>query len=220
MLRRVSAIWLSIGWLTHPYLSYAKQLPVKTYTTADGLPRDRVSCIVPDSRGYIWFCTAEGLSRFDGYRFTTYSVKEGLPHRFVNHVLELRNGLYLIATARGLARFNPALPLGSAGSLVSWHIPEADGLDVATVLFQDRKGEIWCGTPTGLYQIEGVETSQPKFQFVDLGMPKSTSDDRVVQDLLEDRSGVLWIASGSGLYRRWPTGRIDRFTTRFGLPKD
>jgi hypothetical protein len=34
----------------------AEQLPIRTYTTADGLARDRVYKIVPDPRGYLWFC--------------------------------------------------------------------------------------------------------------------------------------------------------------------
>jgi hypothetical protein len=47
-------------------------LPIRSYTTADGLAANRVDCIVPDSRGFIWFCTPEGLSRFDGYRIVSY----------------------------------------------------------------------------------------------------------------------------------------------------
>ena len=51
-------------------LAAGSQLPVKIYTTADGLPSNRINKIVLDSRGYLWFCTQEGLSRFDGYAFT------------------------------------------------------------------------------------------------------------------------------------------------------
>jgi ligand-binding sensor domain-containing protein len=50
------------------------QFPIKTYTTADGLARDQVNCIRRDSRGFLWFCTEEGLSRFDGYKFTNYKL--------------------------------------------------------------------------------------------------------------------------------------------------
>ena|SRR5215475_9314925 len=52
----------------------AEQLPIKIYTTADGLVRDEINRIVQDSHGYLWFCTAEGLSRFDGYKFTNYTT--------------------------------------------------------------------------------------------------------------------------------------------------
>src|SRR5215471_6894990 len=32
----------------------ARRLPIKTYTTADGLARDRVERVVPDNRGFLW----------------------------------------------------------------------------------------------------------------------------------------------------------------------
>src|SRR5213594_1641639 len=54
--------------------SYAERLPLKTYTTADGLAHNVINKIVRDSRGFLWFCTVEGLSRFYGYTFTTYGV--------------------------------------------------------------------------------------------------------------------------------------------------
>ena len=51
----------------------AELLPIKIYTTADGLADDRVNRIGQDSHGVLWFCTAEGLSHFDGYKFTNYT---------------------------------------------------------------------------------------------------------------------------------------------------
>jgi ligand-binding sensor domain-containing protein len=65
--------------LLAPALLHARRLPIKTYTTADGLARDAVYCIVEDSHGFMWFCTAEGLSRFDGYQFTNYRTEQCLP---------------------------------------------------------------------------------------------------------------------------------------------
>lgn len=50
----------------------AEQLPLKYYTTADGLPYDTIARLKQDSRGLIWVCTANGLGRFDGSRFVTY----------------------------------------------------------------------------------------------------------------------------------------------------
>ena len=43
--------------------SRAEQLPIRTYTTAEGLARDQVYKIVTDPRGFLWFCTTDGLSR-------------------------------------------------------------------------------------------------------------------------------------------------------------
>ena len=50
----------------------AAHVPSRVYTTTDGLAHNVVNRIVGDSRGYFWFCTREGLSRFDGSTFVTY----------------------------------------------------------------------------------------------------------------------------------------------------
>jgi ligand-binding sensor domain-containing protein len=42
------------------------------YTSQEGLCNNRINDIAQDSRGFIWFATENGLSRFDGYSFTNY----------------------------------------------------------------------------------------------------------------------------------------------------
>src|SRR2546427_8756227 len=87
--------------------SHPERLPIKNYTTADGLAHNNVNKIVRDSRGFLWFCTEEGLSRFDGYSFTNFGMEQGLPHPSVNDLLETRGGDYWVATGGGLVSFNP-----------------------------------------------------------------------------------------------------------------
>src|SRR5262249_43979722 len=91
-------------------LARAERLPIKTYTTVDGLAHNNINKIVRDSRGFLWFCTGDGLSRFDGYAFTNYGTDQGLPHREVTDLLETRSGEYWVATKAGLVRFNPKAP--------------------------------------------------------------------------------------------------------------
>ena len=47
--------------LTVPGNASAERLPLKTYTAADGLPRDQINRIVQDSKGFLWFCNTEGF---------------------------------------------------------------------------------------------------------------------------------------------------------------
>src|ERR1700682_4547079 len=104
--------------------AHGGQLPIRVYTTSEGLAHNSVHRIVKDSRGFLWFATSEGLSRFDGYQFTTYGTEQGLPHRAVYDLLEARSGLYWIATPAGLCRFDPRsepafrtyIPSGTAAS--------------------------------------------------------------------------------------------------------
>src|SRR5260370_41981147 len=93
------------GWFASPVC--AEQLPLKTYTIADGLARDQVNWIMQDSSGFLWFCTSEGLSRFDGYTFTNYGVDQGLPSNQTYYMIEAHDGVYWIATGDGLVRFDP-----------------------------------------------------------------------------------------------------------------
>src|SRR5215470_7483877 len=92
-------IWLLIALLAVSNPTQAERLPIKIYTTGDGLASNAINRIVRDSRGFLWFCTSDGLSRFDGYAFTNYGTGQGLPHPSVNDLLETRRGEYLVATS-------------------------------------------------------------------------------------------------------------------------
>src|SRR5215831_13491681 len=83
----------------------ADQPVTRLYTTEDGLVRKWVTRIRSDSRGRLWFCTVEGLSLFDGERFSNYTTAQGLPHRVVNDILDAGDGTYWLATGAGLYRF-------------------------------------------------------------------------------------------------------------------
>ena len=85
----------------------AERLPVRVYTVDDGLAGDEVSAILQDSRGFLWIATDNGLSRFDGARFTGYDTLQGLPSPHVNVLAEDVAGGLLAGTTAGLARLDP-----------------------------------------------------------------------------------------------------------------
>ena len=119
----------------------AEQLPVRHYTTADGLAGNRIHCILRDSHGFLWFCTSEGLSRFDGYQFTNLTDAQGLPRNNVFDMLETREGTYWVGTSAGPVRYDPArAESGTRFTLYSV------GRRAAVVLLEDHSGAIWCGT--------------------------------------------------------------------------
>src|SRR5438128_11582423 len=83
---------------------------IRAYTVAEGLAHDHVSRIYRDSHDFLWICTDEGLSRFDGRRFLNYTVADGLPHIHVNDISETPGGDYWVATDGGVTLFRPAHP--------------------------------------------------------------------------------------------------------------
>ena len=113
--REQMRIILPLLFIFLPSLAQAERLPVKTYTVADGLAHNTVNKIVRDSRGFLWFCTEEGLSRFDGYTFTNYRTEQGLPHPSINDLLETHAGDYWIAT------WQWSFPLGACHTHLTRH---------------------------------------------------------------------------------------------------
>lgn len=81
-------------------LSNAQQVNFIKYTVQDGLIANPVRCIYQDSKGFIWIGTFDGLSRYDGYKFTNYTNTNGLSHNFINSIFEVNNKL-LIAENNG-----------------------------------------------------------------------------------------------------------------------
>lgn len=188
------------------------QLPLRTYTTADGLPRNAVFCIVPDGRGFLWFCTSEGLARFDGKTFDLFGVDQGLPNRVVNDFLETRNGVMLAATNQGLARLDPAAAPGSARQFVT--IPTQSGKPALRIerLFEDAGGIVWAGALGGLYRLD---TTHDVAHLAYLGIGNS---DLLVQSFAGDGAHGLWIGTNVGLCRRASDGHVEWFTDGGGSP--
>lgn len=200
---------------------YAQRLPIKTYTVADGLLRDYVDKIKQDSRGFLWFCTGEGISRFDGIGMTNFTVADGLPSREVHDFLETKNGTIYIATESGLARLNPHGLRGSTENpLFTNLLPNNPKAEKILTLYEDKKNQVWVGTSDGLYKL--IERSgQIALESVELGEPLELSGRAVIEpglntlsvnSILEDRRGILWIGTfGSGLFRILPNGNVRRF---------
>src|SRR5215510_11927233 len=96
---------------------HAARLPIRTYTSADGLGSSWVNWLTRDSRGFLWICTRDGLSRFDGAHFVTYQVGDKNAPPGIESILETRQGIYWLATTAGLYRFDPrVLPATASGS--------------------------------------------------------------------------------------------------------
>src|SRR6267378_2408721 len=90
--------------------SAAERLPIKIFTSADGLGSGFINSLMRDSRGFLWVCTRDGLSRFDGSRFVSYQVGEKNSPPGIESMFETRKGIYWIGTTDGLYRFDPNAP--------------------------------------------------------------------------------------------------------------
>jgi ligand-binding sensor domain-containing protein/signal transduction histidine kinase len=192
----------------------AEILPFKSYTTSDGLAHDRVNRIVRDSRGFLWFCTSEGLSRFDGYEFKNYTQDDGLPHRAVFDFIETKDGEFWLATFDGVVLFNPAgiskreQKDENASAAPMFRAFRPPNLKTAPTtwaiadLLEDRDGKIWVASSHGLYQLIKQEGDWQLSRFE--VSPAAENRMEEFSALLQDSTGAVWASTGVGLYRILP----------------
>jgi len=205
MLRLEGMRAILLAAIAVPLCLEGELLPIRSYTTADGLASDHIDCIVPDSRGFIWFCTPEGLTRFDGYRMVTFGTADGLPHRAVDTFLETRAGVYLAGTERGLSQFHAG---GSRNGFIVYGHGDGQFNKPIYALLESSSGRIWCATAGGLFEAVpgGRFRREPGLERIQ------------ITDLKEDAGGNLWVAATDGIYVRGKNGAIQHITKENGLP--
>lgn len=78
--------------------------------TKSGLSQGMVYDILEDELGFIWFCTKNGLDRYDGSRFKNYAHDPfdpySLPDGEVERVLNDRDGNLWVVTSKAVAYFH------------------------------------------------------------------------------------------------------------------
>lgn len=76
------------------------------YTSSEGLASSTVYDIIQDNDGFMWFATANGISKFDGNHFATFRTKDGLNSNSIISLLEGKKGeLYIGNFEKGINLF-------------------------------------------------------------------------------------------------------------------
>jgi PAS domain S-box-containing protein len=205
---------------------HAESLPMRAYTTADGLPYNRISRIVKDSRGFLWFCTGDGLSRFDGLRFTNYNIEDGLPSTSINDLVETRDGAYWVATnGGGVALMNstagtrPVNQSEARARFTTYLTSNNAVTNRVNVLFEDSSGTLWAGTDGGLFRLDDKD-GERGFHSVELHIPAHPDLSVQVWAFVEDVDKGLWVATKFGLVHRLRDGRMIHYEIRPGQTDD
>src|ERR1022692_1598650 len=180
----------------------AQQPSIRIFSTQDGLVRNWVTRIHRDSRGYLWFCTVEGISLFDGYRFTNFSTRDGLPSRLVPDMIETQGGDYWFATDAGLARFHK--DHGNAPAFDVIRVGDSQESNNVQTMYEGHDGTIWCGTAAGLYSFRPQDG-----ELVPHVTPLDDSGPPEVTALAEDSRRNLWVATSRAVFRRRPSKQVD-----------
>ncbi len=121
------------------------------FTTANGLCNNTVINLETDSSGYLWIGTANGLSRFDGRRFTNFFHKPGdsasIGHNFISDILCDIDGNIWVLHALGLSVFHANTHQFSNYPIT----PDFKNYQGNfSVMEDDGAGQIWLGNQHGI----------------------------------------------------------------------
>ena len=91
----------------------AQDIKFEHISVEDGLSHGTVFCIIQDSQGFMWFGTADGLNKYDGYKLTVYrhdpADSSTLSSNRIRDIYEDHSGTLWIATAGGGGAFPRAV---------------------------------------------------------------------------------------------------------------
>ena len=172
-----------------------------------GLSQSRVTQIVQDGQGFLWFATQHGIDRYDGYEFKVFKNEPGragsLCGVFVTALFKDRAGILWVGCEQGVDRFDPATE-----TFVHYRIAPAavsHSSDTVTHIYEDPAGMLWLSTGRGLASLDPRSRKITWFHHDPRDASSLSSDD--VKFCGEDRHGVFWVATGEGL---------DAFDTKSG----
>jgi signal transduction histidine kinase/ligand-binding sensor domain-containing protein len=147
--------------------------------TLQDLSDQFVFAILQDSKGFMWFGTADGLYRYDSHTLINYRHDVGNPQSLSdNHVYALhedQNGTLWAGTRSGLDRFDPA------SQTFTHHSSEA-----VHAIHEDQTGEMWVAAEQGLHRFLPDDGA--------LSLVIETD----VTALYVDQTDVVWIGTSDG----------------------
>lgn len=178
-----------------------------------GLSQSRILSILEDERGFMWFGSADGLNRYDGYTTKIFRNRVGdsisIPNNIINSMVEDQEGNIWLGTNNGVAIFNPytekCISLAETDSTLI-----VLGANLINSCVIDHFENIWCGTDGyGVIKIDG-KTHEKQYFFRNNAYPQHLN---TVTNLFIDRNNRLWI--GCFLENNIPVYLIDNDSLTF-----
>jgi len=203
-----------------------QNLNFERLSVEDGLSHSTVNCILQDRKGFLWFGTEDGLSKYDGYSFTVYRHEPDDPHSLSHNVIwslfEDASGTLWVGTfGGGLNRFDP-----DTGSFSRYDASDFQNLtdepeefrNVVWAIDEHPAGVLWIATYGGGLVRFDVESETFTSYAPDPADPDLAGHEWITAMVVDD-AGNLWIGTDKeGLDRFDPVTK--EFTTYRHDPDD
>ncbi len=174
-----------------PVKSLADNPFIRHYHLESGLASSTVFCALQDSRGFMWFGTDAGVSRFDGRTFSNFSIGDGLAGLTITGMFEdSKNRIWMLADNGKLSYFlDGSIYNVLDDSLLEQAAAKAPFYAAA----EDNQGNVWFSTESGELIRYGASGSE-RIQIPGIDLP-------VHPDFYFTSDGEFWIITESRFYK-------------------
>ena len=180
-----------------PYIVFSQNsINFEHLTIEDGLSQSTIKCILQDSDGFIWYGTADGLNKYNGYEMETFRHSEdstSIPNNTINTIYEdSQKNIWLGIFKTGLCKYNK---ITETFTLFT-NEPENDNSISSNVILsicEDDNSFLWLATTDGLNKFNPKTNKNKRFY------EKDGLCSNFIYKIVKDKHGNLWIATRSGL---------------------
>ncbi len=189
-------------------IAHAQRIGVTPIAFEQGLPSLTVNRTFQDSEGYIWFATAQGISRYDAFNVLSFDLKDeggkAATNQNITNISE-SEGRLLLGTEIGLYVLDK--------KTYSVHPFPDEGLKgrFISAVIVDGRGNIWVGTSNGIHVYD--KGLSPLRSYQHDPQDSASIPEGSINTIFEDSRGDIWISVwNNGLFKLVvQTGRFVRY---------
>jgi signal transduction histidine kinase/ligand-binding sensor domain-containing protein/DNA-binding response OmpR family regulator len=169
---------------------------------SNGLSHNQVTCIFKDSKGFMWFGTASGLNRYDGYTFKVFrhevNNKNSINDDFITNIFEGPDKKLWITTPSGYSFYDPETEQFNNDVLSMLSALKLPGYPFVSKILHNGKGDFWflCHG-SGLCRYNELKKTATRYYHSHNSNPSLYSS--FVTDIVQDTAGNIWLAYDDGV---------------------
>lgn len=165
----------------------------------NGLPGNRIISMYKSPQNCLWLCADQGISMFNGKKFTHYTPRDGVPNHWIMQATSDRFGQLWFATyGGGLAK------LDTHGNWKVFSKDEGISANNLYSILTDNEGNLWLGAQRGIDKVTLDKEGKIK-QINFFGKKEGFFGlETNGQACLKDDQGQLWFGTINGVVKYNP----------------
>ena len=199
--------YLTITIALFNILFLSAQTVINNLNKADGLSHNSVRTIFQDSKGYLWFGTLNGITRYDGNNIRSYKIASNYPNsistRKIYNIAEDKNGMiWAISYERNAHLINPETNdvLNIKESYTN-KIPASTSFNQ---IINTAKNNIYLCSTNSLYQFKPDSLSLD-YQLLEINI-NNILPNRHINFKHLDKDDNIWVGTQNGVLILPPNG--------------